>query len=142
MRARILLLLAAAACGCSARSSRPPLEMRAAWARPADSAASTAAYFVLVNRGPVAVMLVRESSPIAEAVGLHQTMNVDGTAHMSAVDAPLAVASGDSLVLKPGGRHLMVSGLTRRLAGGDSLPLLLHFAGGLTLPTLAVIRAP
>jgi hypothetical protein len=35
-----------------------------------------------------------------------------------------------------------VSGLRRRLAAGDSLPLVLTFADGRTLPAVAVVRAP
>lgn len=141
MRPRILLF-AAVACACTARAPRPPVEILVVWARPADSAATTAAYFVLVNHEPGAVTLTSESSPIAEAAGLHETMDMGGTMHMSAVDMPLVIAPGDSLVLKPGGRHLMVSGLTRRLVAGDSLPLMLNFADGRALRAVAVIRAP
>jgi copper(I)-binding protein len=137
-----VLLLAALACACTARAPRPPVEVLVAWARPADSAATTAAYFVLVNHEPAAVTLTSESSPIAEAAGLHETMDMGGTMHMSALDSPLIIAPGDSLVLKPGGKHLMVSGLTRRLVAGDSLPLLLNFSDGRALRAIAVIRAP
>jgi copper(I)-binding protein len=127
---------------CTARTPQPPLEVLRVWARPVDSAATTAAYFVLVNHEPGAVTLTSESSPIAEAAGLHETMDMGGTMHMSALDAPLVIAPGDSLVLKPGGRHLMVSGLSRRLVAGDSLPLLLNFSDGRALRAVAVIRAP
>lgn len=141
MRPRVLLL-AAMAYACTARTPQPPLEVLRVWARPVDSAATTAAYFVLVNHEPGAVTLTSESSPIAEAAGLHETMDMGGTMHMSALDAPLVIAPGDSLVLKPGGRHLMVSGLSRRLVAGDSLPLLLNFSDGRALRAVAVIRAP
>ena len=141
MRPRVLLL-AAMAYACTARTPQPPLEVLRVWARPVDSAATTAAYFVLVNHEPGAVTLTSESSPIAESAGLHETMDMGGTMHMSALDSPLVIAPGDSLVLKPGGRHLMVSGLTRRLVAGDSLPLLLNFSDGRALRAIAVIRAP
>lgn len=137
-----VVFLALVACACTATTPPTPIEVRTVWARPADSAATTAAYFVLVNHEPGAVTLAGESSPIAEAAGLHETMNMGGTMHMSALDAPLVIAPGDSLVLKPGGRHLMVSGLARRLVAGDSLPLVLKFADGRAIHAIAVIRAP
>jgi hypothetical protein len=119
-----------------------PIEVRLAWARPADSAATTAAYFVVVNHEPAAVTLTSESSPIAEATSLHETMEASGMMHMTAVQGPVVIAPGDSLVLKPGARHLMASGLTRRLSAGDSLPLVLTFADGRTVRAVAVVRAP
>lgn len=137
-----LLLLAVLASACSARAPRPPIEVRDVWARPADSAATTAAYFTVVNHEAAAATLTSESSPIAESAGMHETMEMSGMMHMTAIDAPLVIAPGDSLVLKPGAKHLMVSGLTRRLAPGDSLPLLLNFADGRALRAVAVIRAP
>ena len=112
------------------------------WARPADSAATTAAYFVVVNHEAAVATLTSESSPIAASAGVHETMTMSGTVHMTAIDAPLAIAPGDSLVLKPGAKHLMVAGLTRRLAPGDSLPLLLTFADGREVRAVAVVRAP
>jgi hypothetical protein len=137
-----ILLPAFLACACTARVPRPPVEVVDAWARPADSAATTAAYFVVVNHESTTVTLASQSSPVAEAAGMHESMNMAGTMHMSPLDAPIAIAPGDSLVLKPGGRHLMVSGLARRLVAGDSLPLLLTFADGRILRTVATVRAP
>jgi copper(I)-binding protein len=127
---------------CSAGAPPSPIEVRLAWARPADSAATTAVYFVVVNHEPRAVTLTSESSPIAEATSLHETMEVSGMMHMTAVEGPVVIAPGDSLVLKPGARHLMASGLSRRLSAGDSLPFLLNFADGRTARAVAVVRAP
>jgi len=135
----VLILLASA---CSGRAAPPPLEVRDAWARPADSAATTAAYFVILNHEAAAVTLASEASPIAESAGIHETMQMDGMMHMMAIEAPPVIAPGDSLVLKPGAKHLMVSGLKRRLAPGDSLPLVLTFADGRALRAVAVVRAP
>ena len=136
-------LCAALVCiACSAGVPPSPIEVRLAWARPADSAATTAAYFVVVNHESGAVTLTSESSPIAEATSLHETMEASGMMHMTAVQGPVVIAPGDSLVLKPGARHLMASGLTRRLSVGDSLPLVLTFADGRTVRAVAVVRAP
>jgi hypothetical protein len=137
-----IILLAVLASACSSRTPAPPIEVRDPWARPADSAATTAAYFVVVNHEAAAATLTSASSPIAQSAGVHETMTMNGTMHMMAIDAPLVITPGDSLVLKPGAKHLMVSGLARRLAPGDSLPLMLNFADGRVLRAVAVIRAP
>ena len=135
--------MATVAClGCSAGVPASPIEVRLAWARPADSAATTAVYFVVVNHEPGPLTLTSESSPIAEATSLHETMEMSGMIHMTAVEEPVVIAPGDSLVLQPGARHLMASGLTRRLSAGDSLPLVLNFADGRTVSAIAVVRAP
>jgi copper(I)-binding protein len=139
---RLVLFIAVMAGACSGRRAQPPLEVRDAWARPADSAATTGAYFVLLNHDSVVATLSAESSPSAESASLHETMDMGGTMHMMALESPIAIAPGDSLVLRPGARHLMVSGLTRRLVAGDTLPLVLTFIDGRTVRAGAVIRAP
>lgn len=129
-------------CTCSSGGAKPPIEVREAWARPADSAATTAVYVTIVNNGATAASLVSSSSPSAESAQVHETMRMDGMAHMMAVTVPFSIASGDSLILAPGARHLMVSGLKQRLAAGDSLPILFHFADGREVRAMAGVRAP
>jgi copper(I)-binding protein len=52
------------------------------------------------------------------------------------------VGAGDSLVFAENARHLMVNGLRRKLAAGDSLPITLTFTGGRTLNVAAVVKSP
>ena len=145
MRRRIVLAVAgvlAGAVACAKRPPVPPLEVRNPWARSADSAATTAAYFILVNHEAAAITLSGAESPLAESVTLHESMEMKGMVHMVALDAPQAIAPGDSLVVKEGGKHLMVTGLKRALANGDSLPLVLHFGDGRALRVTAIVHAP
>jgi copper(I)-binding protein len=134
-------LMLTTACGPSGAASAT-LEARAAWARAADSGMVTAVYLVLRNGEAAAVTLTGESSPVAESVSLHETMQMNGMVHMMPLDTAQVIAAGDSLVLAEGAKHLMVSGLRRTLAAGDSLPLTLRFAGGRTLQVRAAVRAP
>ncbi len=144
MRPIVMLFVAVLApcAGCSMRAPVPSIEVRDAWARPADSAATTAAYFTVLNHEKATVTLQSESSPFAGSVSLHESMEMDGMAHMMPVTAPVAIAAADSLVLKAGARHLMVMELTRRLTAGDSLPLLLRFTDGRDVRAVAIVRAP
>jgi copper(I)-binding protein len=139
---RLISVSVVLASACTGRAPIPPIEVQDAWARPADSTATTAAYFVIVNHETTQVTLSAESSPIAESVALHETQQMSGMVHMTPLDAPQAIAPGDSLILKEGSKHLMVSGLKRKLVAGDSLPLLLTFSDGRVVHAAAVVRAP
>ena len=140
-RLTFLAALLASACGERAPTP-PPLEVRDAWARAADSAAVTAAYLTLFNHEARAVTLSSASSPLAESVTLHETMQMSGMVHMLPLDSGQVIAPGDSLVLAEGAKRLMVMGLKRTLTGGDSLPLELRFSDGRVLHATAAVRAP
>lgn len=140
-RARALAVLALAFC-CGGPESRPPLEIRHAWARPADSAGVTAAYLAIHNRAPSPIILVSITSDDAESVSAHRTVHMDGMVHMAPVPETMEIPPRDSLVFAEGARHVMVDGLRRRLAPGDSLRLAFHFKDGRVLRAGAEIRAP
>jgi copper(I)-binding protein len=118
------------------------VEVRDAWARPADSASVTAVYLTIVNHEQLPVKLSTASSPFALSVTLHETMDMGGMMHMMPLDSAQTIAAGDSLVLREGAKHFMALGLRRHLAGGDSLPLELHLSDGRVLRATAAVRAP
>ncbi|WP_396223650.1 copper chaperone PCu(A)C [Gemmatimonas sp.] len=113
----------------------------AAWARPADSGATGGAYFTIVNADSVATELVAVTSTAAAAAEVHESMQHDGMAHMMA-RAAVPIAPRDSLVMLPGGVHVMLLQLTRALAVGDTVPLTLRFAAGDSLVVRVPVRAP
>jgi copper(I)-binding protein len=131
-----------AALACAPAAARPPLEVVDAWARPVDSAATTAVYFVLHNREAAPVSVIRFASPVSEAVMLHESVQRDGTVHMTMLMEPQTVAPGDSLVLKPGGKHLMAEAVVRALVAGDSVPMAVTLGDGRVVQVKAVVRAP
>jgi copper(I)-binding protein len=139
---RLTFLAAVLVCACSRRPTTPPVEVRDAWARPADSASVTAVYLAMLNHEQLPVKLSSASSPVAESVTLHETMEMGGMVHMMPLDSAQTIAAGDSLVLREGAKHLMVMGLRRKLTAGDSLPLELHLSDGRVLQVRAAVRAP
>lgn len=139
---RFLIACSFLIAACGRGTSGPALEVRGAWTRPADSATVAAAYLVVLNPEKAAVTLVSASSPLAESVTLHETMQMNGMVHMMALDSAQVIAAGDSLVLAEGAKHLMVTGLKRRLAAGDSLPLVLTFGDTRVVYVMAAVRAP
>lgn len=113
-------------------TSEPPLRgqfVSGAFARPADSAATGGAYLTIINADSTAVALTGAASSYATAVEVHETMDHNGMTHMMARPS-LPIGARDSVVMKPGGVHMMLVGLTRALREGDSVPLTLRFSRG------------
>ena len=97
------------------------------WARPTPGPASAgAAYFTLTNNGP-ADQLVGASTPVAASAAVHETISDHGVMKMRPV-AALPLDPGKPVTLKPGGYHVMLTGLKAPLKAGDSFPLTLTFA--------------
>jgi len=91
-------------------------------------------YLTLSNQGTTAERLLGASAPIAAAVELH-TMRMEGDVmRMRPVDA-IDLPPGQTVELKPGGLHLMFTGLKAPLKAGEGFPLTLRFekAGELTI---------
>lgn len=100
-----------------------------AWARPTiGEGRSSAAYMTIANNSDAVDMLESARTPKAKSVELHQTtMTADGVMQMRKVDGAVPIEAGASLVLKPGGAHLMLFGLEDALKAGEKLILTLQF---------------
>jgi len=117
------------------------ITVRGAWARIADSAATGGAYVTLVNGNTTPVEIVGAASATADAVEIHETTHHDGMASMTARPS-IVIAAGDSLLMAPGGVHVMLIGLHRALVAGDQVPLVVQLATGDLLPLTIPVRAP
>ncbi|WP_208854137.1 copper chaperone PCu(A)C [Thioalkalivibrio sp. ALJ1] len=118
---------------------RDGLEMASApWIRlmPGDS---TGGYFELRNTGDRDYRIVAAESPISEVVELHEHAHVDGVMRMRQVEG-LDVPAGATLVLEPGGLHLMLIGLHEPLTAGDWIPVVLEFVDGETMTIHARVQ--
>lgn len=82
-------------------------------------------YLTLDNQG-AADRLLSATSPAAGVVEIH-SMRMDGNVmKMRQLDA-LDLPSGKTVLLAPGGYHLMLTGLKAPLKAGDKFPLTLKF---------------
>lgn len=146
-RGRALLtagVLATCALQACKLQSAPPVErvqVRSAWARIADAGATSGAYLDLVNNDSVPLTLVSVTSDVSTNAEVHETMSQDGMSHMMARPT-LTVAPGATLAMKPGGLHIMLIGVTRTLAAGDSISLALRFADSTTVSTRIPVVTP
>ena len=76
-------------------------------------------------------------------VEIHTTvMEDDVMSMMPATEADVTVDAGDSLVLEPGGLHVMCMGLQSPLEADDAVELELSFDSGTTIDVTAEIRSP
>ncbi len=99
-------------------------------ARPAPLEGGNGAAFLTVLNGlDTAVRLASVSGTAAGAIELHETVNDNGVMKMEPHPEGFEVPAGGALELKPGGKHVMLLGLTKQLAVGDSIDLTLNFEG-------------
>lgn len=138
-----LLVLLLAACGGDA-PQEPVIEIEEAWARaallPSDAsstAATSAVYMTIRNRGRESDHLVNAASDVAEIVELHTTETRNGMTMMSRVDN-MEVPGRKKVDLKPGGLHVMLIRLVKDLKPGDTVTVTLEFEK----TGLVVVEAP
>jgi hypothetical protein len=95
--------------------------------QPAATAQVAGGYLAISNAGAQSDRLIAVSSKIARRASLHETqIDANGVASMSLVEA-LEIPAGDTVLLEPGGYHIMFMGLTGRFSEGDMLPVTLTF---------------
>jgi periplasmic copper chaperone A len=112
----------------AAEEAKPSIDVTDAWARAMPAGAKTgAAYVTVANTGNSDDTLVGASTPVATEAQLHTTITDNGVMKMRPVSA-IDVKPGATVTLKPGGMHLMLTGLKQPLSEGQSFPLTLNFA--------------
>ncbi len=146
-RRLVLLLLMAPLLGPAAVAARgaPAAPVRLEGGElplPPQGAATAEAFATLVNDGAAAMTLVALKSPAAAEVSVHD-MSMQGGVMRMRPAGPLVAPGRGRLVLGPtSGRHIMLSGVKRRLRAGDHVPLTLIFAGGAALETFLTVTGP
>jgi periplasmic copper chaperone A len=121
------LVLALMACGCTGSATPPAtLMVRDARAFEARIGATAAAYATIVNGSDSADVVDSVTTLVARFASMHSQREQNGFVTMTPLDRP-PIAARDSLVLTPGGDHLMLEGVDRELKAGDRVPLTFWF---------------
>ena len=122
-----LLIGSAFAQGASKTYKVGALVIEAPWARATPAGARVAGGYVkITNTGPQADRLVGGTLPVAAEVEVHEMTMTDGIMKMRKLDG-LEIKAGQSVELKPGGRHLMFMGLREGLKDKQTLKGTLMF---------------
>jgi periplasmic copper chaperone A len=140
----VLLLLLAAGCAPLPAATTPSAEavpaaaitVEGAFARPSPSEGGAGGVFMTIaNNGDAADRLVGAGSPAAKMVEIHETIDDNGVMKMRAVAGGFEIPAGGKLELKPGGKHVMLMGLTTPLMEGGEVEVTLTFenAGPVTV---------
>lgn len=144
MRAAVVTAMVVFAAGCAqpdpvvqgilaSETVAGDLRVRAPWGLPPFTNAPLPGYLRIVNTGGTADTLLGASSEVASHAMLHGTEGGGGAMTML---SDVVIPAGDSVVMAPGGLHLMFEGLQRRIVAGDTVMVLLRFAraGEVTVP--------
>lgn len=143
--APLALAIALTVAGCSGEQkadpnpeSKPGLKVTdARLVLPAVSGNPGAAYFTLINTGPVDVTI---SAVAIDGAGKTELHEVNGNSM-----APIpnyAVDSGESGVFTPGGRHVMAFDLGSSLSAGGKTEMTIVFSDGDKLSAPMAVEAP
>ena len=125
MRRILLATLLLASCS---KSGAPDLQIADAWARETVAGQiATAAYMTIDNRGPGDDRLTGVEATAPARAMLHVSESSGGVSRMREMAAGLALPSGTAVQLKPGGTHVMITGLGAPLRSGDLMKLRLQF---------------
>ena len=141
-----LVLVAALVVGAPlvfAQTTPPSITVEQPYARATPGGAVTGAvYMTLTNKAQTADRLTSASSNVAAKLQIHEMAVTNGVMQMRELKDGLPVPAGGSVVLKPGGYHVMLIGLKKPLMAGETFPLTLTFekAGNIsvTVPVQAM----
>ncbi len=134
-KAAALVLLAWAAA-----AAERPIVVSEAWSRAVPPGARSAGAFMTVdNTGGEADRLTGARSDAARTVEIHETRMVGDVMQMRHTDT-IAVAPGARTELKPGGFHVMLIDLARRLEPGDRFTVTLVFEKAGEIPVEVEVR--
>lgn len=138
----LLLALTTAAllalAGCTGVASSPStvspagdtVSIQNAWVKATDGAMS-AAFGELINSGTGDVTIVSATSPESPELQLHETTG-DGSGEMvmQQKEDGFTIPAGGTMLLEPGGNHIMLMGLTAPIKAGDEVSVTLVFSDG------------
>lgn len=90
---------------------------------------TSASFLILKNDSAKNIALIKASSDVAKNVELHEHVHEGGMMKMRQVKQ-IDVAANSATSLKPGGYHIMLIGLTRKIKAGDRVNINLEFDNG------------
>lgn len=125
MKRILFAALLLASCG---KGGPPQIQISDAWARETVAGqTATAAYMTVENHGSGDDRLTGVKTVAPAMAMLHSSESSGGVARMRAMDSGVAIPAGAKVHLKPGGSHVMITGLVAPLRPGETLKLTFQF---------------
>ena len=117
----VILLLTSACAG------PPEITIDDPWARPGFQGDNSAVYLAINNSTEQGDGLIGASSDVANLTEIHLSkMDAEGTMTMERQDL-IGIPAGETVILEPGGLHVMLMNLVNDLNVGDKFDLTLEF---------------
>ena len=120
-----------------------PIEVTQPWARATFALAKTGAlYFTLTNHSdkPITLLSAQVAKTVASKTEIHHTIMQDGMMKMQELAEGVLVGPGETVHFSPGGKHIMLMGLTGPLEDGEKLQLALEFNDDVSMSIDVPIR--
>ncbi len=136
----LLLVLSLVTWASLAHAEDGPISIQHAWSRPAAAGRVGVIYLTITDSGAPDT-LTAVATPVAEDAMLHQSSMVKGMSEMRMIDS-VPVAAGKPATLAPGGMHVMLMGLKRKLVAGDTFPVTLTFTHAGQITTTVTVEKP
>jgi periplasmic copper chaperone A len=104
------------------------IEIANPWTRATPKGASVAgAYLTITNKGSAPDRLVGGSAAVAGRFEVHRMVMEQGVAKMRPIEGGLEIKPGETVELKPGAFHVMLTGLKQPLTKGQKVKGTLQF---------------
>lgn len=120
-------------------AGEPALIVQDAWAREVPGSDVAAVYLTLRNPTKQAISIVGVESSLASHAMIHETKTDSGQSRMRPHEQ-LVIPAGQTVKLEPGGLHVMLHGIARPAAVGQSVPLVLLLSDGNKVQVAATVR--
>ena len=117
------------------------VEITDPWCRPTPNGAQTGACYLTVKSSTDNTM-TGVATPLAANGMVHDMTMANGMMSMSDMTGGLPLKAGEKTELKPGGKHIMLTGLTGPLVEGAAVPLTLTFSNTPAMTVQAPVRQP
>jgi copper(I)-binding protein len=117
------------------------VEISDPWCRPSPNGAQAGACYLTVKSN-VANRMTGVATPLAAHGMIHDMSMQDGVMNMAEIEGGLVLAANEEVKLAPGGKHVMLMGLTAPLVEGTAVPLTLTFEATPAMTVQAAVRQP
>lgn len=128
--------------GCSAKSAVEASDMWVKSSEMSMAGGMTAVYGTLTNTTGSDITLIGAETELAGVAEIHEVAMIDGEMKMQEIDGGLVIPAGQSVILEPGGNHIMLMELTSPLEAGQEISVTLRFDGADSLTLNGIVAKP
>lgn len=134
----VLVLISSILFACNGSSG---VSVDDAWVREVpEGIETTALYMNIRNNNERSDMLLSVKSDIAASAEIHKTsVNKDGISYMEKIET-IEIPPSSTIKLEPGGMHVMLIGLKKKIKSGDIVEVITEFRDSGTKQVKAKIR--